>query len=338
MTDQIYELSNSTLQSVAKKRAEQSKEAGGVGVNNPTRAKAMDLLRKSDNAKYRHTEHPSKVTPKTPPPAPTEADKVAHAKANKAKVDSQNNRGYGEGRYMGDSVEQTEVEDQLDEAGLGDIVKGIKRKFHGKLSAKEVEHDYARSARSAIKYGTDDQANKAVDRFVRVSKVVSPDAFPPNYKAPSAKHSTNEEVESQPTYKMELDNGDRVKHPTHGFGKVVGKLSTGSLKIQFNNSPEISIHKRADLKHIKEEVESVDELSMDTVKSYKEKVSKNPPPSRTTSDILHKAIRRFAGKERAEDRIHHDEMVKMRERLGLKTEEVITEGKEEKIKKTSSRL
>jgi hypothetical protein len=189
MTDQIDELSNNTLQSVAKKRADQSKEAGGIGVNNPTRAKAMDLLRKSDNAKYRHTEHPSKVTPKTPAPAPTEADKAAHAKANKAKVDSQNNRGYGEGRYMGDSVEQTEVEDQIDE------------------------------------------------------------------------------------------------------------------------------------------------LSMDTVKSYKDKVKANPAPSKTTHNILHKAIRRFAGKERAEDRIHSDEMKKMRERLGLKNEEVLDEDIGSSIKK-----
>ena len=69
-----------------------------------------------------------------------------------------------------------------------------------------------------------------------------------------------------------------------------------------------------------EEVESLDELSMDTVKSYKAKVATNPVPSKTTSDLLHKAIRRFAGKERAEDRIHHDEMVKMRARLGIKEE------------------
>lgn len=89
----------------------------------------------------------------------------------------------------------------------------------------------------------------------------------------------NEEVlsEDQPTYKMELDNGDKVKHPTHGVGKVVGKLSTGSLKIQFNNSPEISIHKRADLKHIKEEVESVDEANM----SYQDWKKKLP------NDISH---------------------------------------------------
>ena len=91
------------------------------------------------------------------------------------------------------------------------------------------------------------------------------------------------------------------------------------------SSTEISKHKDlldkyAELRKLHEEVESLDELSMDTVKSYKEKVSKNPAPSKTTSDILHKAIRRFAGKERAEDRIHHDEMVKMRARLGIKEE------------------
>lgn len=240
MTDQIDELSNSTLQSVAKKRAEQSKEAGGIGINNPTRAKAMDLLRKSDNAKYRHTEHPSKVTPKTPPPAPTEADKAAHAKANKAKVDSQNNRGYGEGRYMGDSVEQEEVIDQLDE--------------------------------------------------------VSQNSY----------------------FKTRKDNEDRIS----------GKLTTKPRKISQNSyfkTRKDHEDKVSGTAKANEEVESLDELSMDTVKSYKEKVAKNPAPSKTTPNILHKAIRRFAGKERAEDRIHSDEMKKMRERLGLKNEEVLDE-------------
>ena len=88
-------------------------------------------------------------------------------------------------------AESEEIEGAQIEEGFGDIVKGIKRKFHGKLPAKEVEHDYARSARSAIKHGTDAQADKAIDRYVRVSKVVSPDAFPPGYKAP--KRASNEE-------------------------------------------------------------------------------------------------------------------------------------------------
>jgi hypothetical protein len=35
---------------------------------------------------------------------------------------------------------------------------------------------------------------------------------------------------------------------------------------------------------------------------------------------IHKAIMRFRGKERAQDRIHSDEMKKMRDRLGLKSE------------------
>jgi hypothetical protein len=64
------------------------------------------------------------------------------------------------------------------------------------------------------------------------------------------KSSKNESA--TPTYKIELDNGDRVKHPTHGTGKVVGKLNTGSLKIQFDNATEVSIHKRADVKHLKD--------------------------------------------------------------------------------------
>jgi len=67
-------------------------------------------------------------------------------------------------------------------------------------------------------------------------------------------------------------------------------------------------------------------------KSYKEKVSKNPAPSRTTPDILHKAIRRFAGKEHAEDRIHSDEMKKMQARLGIK--EDVEHGEEQLNRET----
>ena len=82
---------------------------------------------------------------------------------------------------------------------------------------------------------------------------------------------------------------------------------------------------------LKDEVEHLDELSVDMAKSYKEKVSKNPAPSRTTPDILHKAIRRFAGKERAEDRIHSDEMKKMQARLGIK-EETLDEAKTHEVR------
>jgi hypothetical protein len=250
MTDQIDELSNNTLQSVAKKRAEQSKEAGGIGINNPTRAKAMSLLRKSDDAKYRHTEHPDKVTPKVAPPAPTEADKAAHAKANKAKVDSQNNRGYGEGRYMGDSVEQEEVV-ALDEHTVGSMVQV---RLGGKWHQAQV-----------------------------------------------------------------------TAGPHKESGHIEAKLKVGTKTIKTRFNPETEV------KPVAEEVVALDELSMDTVKSYKEKVAKNPAPSKTTTNILHKAIRRFAGKERAEDRIHSDEMKKMHERLGLKNEEVKTEKPAHKV-------
>lgn len=98
------------------------------------------------------------------------------------------------------------------------------------------------------------------------------------------------------------------QHPKHS--------AQHKSSIQLSSS-QFKAHKKGTLG---EEIESVDELSIDTIKSYKDKVATNPPPSKTTSDILHKAIRRFAGKERAEDRIHHDEMVKMRERLGIKEE------------------
>ena len=73
---------------------------------------------------------------------------------------------------------------ELFEGSIGDAIKGLKRKLKGKEDAREVEHLYSRIARSAIKHKSTDQADKAIARFVRVSKVVSPKAFPPGYKAP----------------------------------------------------------------------------------------------------------------------------------------------------------
>ena len=57
--------------------------------------------------------------------------------------------------------------------GIGDIVKGIKRKVAGKEDPKEVEHTYGRIARSAIKHKTPDQAEKDIKRWEKVNKVVN---------------------------------------------------------------------------------------------------------------------------------------------------------------------
>lgn len=456
MTDQIDELSNSTLQSVAKKRAEQSKEAGGIGVNNPTRAKAMDLLRKSDNAKYRHTEHPSKVTPKVAPPAPTEADKAAHAKANKAKVDSQNNRGYGEGRYMGDSVEQTEVVDQLDEAQMlmkKDLGRGMevpRKQQDTKVQHATAANWHEEEYNSYKNYKGSDQAgnatyaaNKAAEHrramnfhkkraglaneevesldehavgsmvqvrlggkwhtaqvtagphkesgHIEAKLKVGTKTIKTRFNPETEVKPVTEEVESLEEAHKLGDKVEVVKGSGKGTKGTIGEIRHGLFKgapktytVYHGESGAIQVPKEhirkcseevvsEDVKkataywdsvakekkdkeksqvksHIaqsqigkaeaffnskptdtlgnapkNEEVESLDELSMDTVKSYKEKVAKNPAPSKTTSNILHKAIRRFAGKERAEDRIHSDEMKKMRERLGLKNEEVLDE-------------
>ena len=55
--------------------------------------------------------------------------------------------------------------------------------------------------------------------------------------------------------------------------------------------------------------DTLDELNIDTVKSYSEKAKTAPAKS------LDKAIKRFGGQERAQDRIHTDEMKKMKARL-----------------------
>lgn len=57
--------------------------------------------------------------------------------------------------------------------GFGDVVKGIKRKVAGKADPKEVEHMYGRIARSAIKHKTPDQAEKDIERYKKVAKVVN---------------------------------------------------------------------------------------------------------------------------------------------------------------------
>lgn len=58
---------------------------------------------------------------------------------------------------------------------------------------------------------------------------------------------------------------------------------------------------------LKEEI--LDELNIDTVKSYSDKVKTAPAKS------MDKAIKRFGGQERAQDRIHRDELKKMTDRL-----------------------
>lgn len=58
---------------------------------------------------------------------------------------------------------------------------------------------------------------------------------------------------------------------------------------------------------LKEEI--LDELNIDTVKSYSDKVKTAPAKS------MDKAIKRFGGQERAQDRIHKDELKKMTDRL-----------------------
>ena len=57
--------------------------------------------------------------------------------------------------------------------GFSDVVKGVKRKVAGKEDPKEVEHMYGRIARSAIKHKTPDQAEKDIERYKKVSKVVN---------------------------------------------------------------------------------------------------------------------------------------------------------------------
>ena len=115
---QIQELSNGTLNRLSAARLKQSKALGGTGINNPNRVAAAKAENKAMDAKYRHTEHPDKITPAKPKVNTPEQDAAVKKSVddqNKKTRDSQNNRGYGEKRYMSDSVEQEELNNQIDE-------------------------------------------------------------------------------------------------------------------------------------------------------------------------------------------------------------------------------
>jgi hypothetical protein len=312
--EDINELSKDTIDSLARKRS--------IEANNETnREKRAKILKKVDKAKFRHADAPDKVT-KTSPPKATNV--TGTGKSQQWGFGA--NKGYGQGHYMGDSVEQVEVEDQLDEAHkLKDEVvmsypslKGVK----GHIG--EIRHGAYKGAPKT--YTIDYQHPKHPEGNMS-SIQLSSDQFKAHKpgKLGEEVDEQMDEVSQNSYFKTRRDQEDRIS----------GKLTTKARKVTQNSyfkSRKDQEDKINGVKKSNEEVESLDELSMDTVKSYKEKVSKNPAPSRTTSDILHKAIRRFAGKERAEDRIHSDEMKKMRSRLGIK-EETLDEGLVDSVKR-----
>lgn len=86
-------------------------------------------------------------------------------------------RGWYDGKYGPapgkDLIDLNKLNEQGVAEGLGDVVKGIKRKVAGKEDPKDVEHTYGRIARSAIKHKTPDQAEKDIKRWEKVNKVVN---------------------------------------------------------------------------------------------------------------------------------------------------------------------
>ena len=62
---------------------------------------------------------------------------------------------------------------RLAEGFVQDAVKGLKRKLNGKLEPEEVLHQYVRTARAKIKFETPEQAERAIAKARRVSKVVN---------------------------------------------------------------------------------------------------------------------------------------------------------------------
>ena len=119
---QIQELSNGTLNRLSAARLKQSKALGGTGINNPNRVAAAKAENKAMDAKYRHTEHPDKITPAKPKEtAPVEKYKDPRSQAQ---IDA-DSRGYGKGRYMGDSVEELELNTvEESDSGIDGATKG----------------------------------------------------------------------------------------------------------------------------------------------------------------------------------------------------------------------
>jgi len=100
--EQIDELEQSTLKSLAKKRGDQA-----FREQDPEKKAA--LSKKADKANWRHADAPSKITRK---PTPKAINTTGSGKSQSWNFGS--NKGYGQGHYMGDSVELNG--NQIDEA------------------------------------------------------------------------------------------------------------------------------------------------------------------------------------------------------------------------------
>jgi hypothetical protein len=96
--------------------------------------------------------------------------------------------------YRKKMAEEVEIHE-----GLSDIIKGIKRKVAGKEDPRDIEHTYGRIARSAIKHKTPDQAEKDINRWKKVNKVVN-------------KEGVAEEVEiDEELTDKTIKSGDKIK-------------------------------------------------------------------------------------------------------------------------------
>jgi hypothetical protein len=74
--------------------------------------------------------------------------------------------------------------------------------------------------------------------------------------------------------------------------------------------------------------ETIDEISRETVDSYLDKSKKAPlKPQETFDRTIERTLTRLRGRERANDRVHTDELKKIRSRLGLKEDEIVSESK-----------
>ncbi len=103
----LDELEQSTLKSLAKKRGDQA-------FREQDPEKKAELAKKADKANWRHADAPKMITKKPAPKPP--ANTIGDGSAKTQKWGFGSNKGYGQGHYMGDSVEMNG--NQIDEQEL----------------------------------------------------------------------------------------------------------------------------------------------------------------------------------------------------------------------------
>jgi len=313
----LDELSQDTISSLARKRS--------IEANNQTNhAKRAEILKKVDKAKFRHADAPDKITKKS---SPKLTSTTGDSKAKSQQWGFGSNKGYGQGHYMGDSVELEG--DQLDEAinevlskdaeageWISDFVHSDDPKFAGKskekrkqmalaayyakqqneevesldeLSKKTLGSYVKAAAKDAEEAGRDQEhhgdksdyargekrqngVSKAITRLTK-EEVLAEEEDDKIFKNPNAKikgASFADASTAEHKKAIQYHRDEARRHASPGFQSPGARMSGVAF-----HSMRAKLHAdHLNSRKIKEEVESLDELSKDTLQSYKDKTLK----------------------------------------------------------------